>query len=157
LIVTRRRIWSSFALSAAVALSIAAGRPLSRSETPIAARRSITTVWDSVYSLAQAARGESAYVKGCARCHGASLGGVDQSPPLAGSGFLGNWNGLPLSDLQERIRTTMPPDSIGLYDRPFVTDVIAYVLKANGFPAGAGDLSPETERLKTITVQSAKP
>lgn len=149
---TRRRILIAFALSVAVALSLAARRPL----TPLAAPRS-TTVWDSVYSLAQATRGESAYVKGCARCHGASLGGVDQSPPLTGSGFLGNWNGLPLSDLQDRIRTTMPPDSIGLYDRPFVTDVIAYMLKANGFPAGAGDLSPETERLKTITVQSAKP
>jgi mono/diheme cytochrome c family protein len=152
LTVTRRRILITFALSVAVAASLSAGRPL----RPLAAPRS-TTVWDSVYSLAQASRGESAYVKACARCHGPSLGGVDQSPPLAGSGFLGNWNGLPLSDLQDRIRTTMPPDSIGLYDRPFVTDVIAYVLKANGFPAGAGDLSPETERLKTITVQSAKP
>jgi S-disulfanyl-L-cysteine oxidoreductase SoxD len=144
-------------LAFAVSLSIAARRSLARSDTPLASHRSITTVWDSVYSVAQAARGESAYVKGCARCHGASLGGVDQSPPLAGSGFLGNWNGLPLSDLQDRIRTTMPPDSLGLYDRPFVTDVIAYVLKANGFPAGASDLSPEPERLKTITVQSAKP
>jgi hypothetical protein len=155
----RRPFVVALALSLALSWSVAARRPLSRSDTPLAARRSLrwTTVWDSVYSLAQAARGESAYVKGCARCHGASLGGVDQSPPLAGGGFLGNWNGLPLSDLQERIRTSMPPDSIGLYDRPFVTDVIAYVLKANGFPAGAGDLSPETERLKTITVQSAKP
>src|SRR6266699_2992676 len=56
--------------------------------------------------------------------------------PLTGSAFLGNWNGLPLSDLQTRIRTTMPSDSVGIYDRQLVTDVIAYLLKANGFPAG---------------------
>ena len=125
-------------------------------QSPVAPRPAVT-VWDSVYSLGQAARGETAYVKACARCHGAALGGIDQSPPLTGSGFLGNWNGLPLSDLQDRIRNTMPPDSIGLYDRQFVTDVIAYVLKANAFPAGSTDLSPDGDRLKTITIQTAKP
>ena len=139
-----------FAAAIAVPLVIAARRPIARIPAP-------ATVWDSVYSPAQAARGESSYVKGCARCHQAALTGADQSPPLTGSGFLGNWNGLPLSDLQDRIRTTMPPDSIGLYDRQFVTDVIAYMLKMNGFPAGAGDLSPETDRLKAILVQTARP
>ena len=119
--------------------------------------RAPATVWDSVYSASQAARGESSYVKACARCHQASLGGADQSPPLVGSGFLGNWNGLPLSDLQDRIRTTMPPDSIGIVDRQLVTDVIAFMLKANGFPAGAADLPAEMERLKAITVQTARP
>lgn len=51
----------------------------------------------------------------------------------------------------------MPSDSIGLYDRQFVTDVIAYLLKMNGFPAGAGDLSPESDRLKAIIVQTTRP
>lgn len=123
-----------------------------RDDAPLA-----STVWDSVYSIAQASRGESAYVKGCARCHQASLGGADQSPPLTGGAFLGNWNGLPLSDLQDRIRNTMPPDSIGLYDRQFVTDVVAFMLKANGFPAGAADLPPDADRLKSITIQTNRP
>jgi hypothetical protein len=139
-----------FAAAFAVPLVIAAHEPITRIPAP-------ATVWDSVYSPAQAARGESSYVKGCARCHQASLSGADQSPALTGSGFLGNWNGLPLSDLQDRIRTTMPPDSIGLYDRQFVTDVIAYMLKMNGFPPGVGDLPPETDRLKAILVQAARP
>ena len=115
------------------------------------------TVWDSVYTVTQASRGETAYVKSCARCHQASLGGADQSPPLAGSAFLGNWNGVPLSDLQDRIRTTMPSDSVGIYDRQLVSDVMAYILKANGFPAGASDLPKETERLKEIMVQATRP
>lgn len=115
------------------------------------------TVWDSVYTASQASRGETAYVNSCARCHQTSLGGADQSPPLAGGAFLGNWNGVPLSDLQDRIRTTMPSDSVGIYDRQLVTDVMAYMLKVNGFPAGANDLPKETERLKEILVQAAKP
>jgi mono/diheme cytochrome c family protein len=115
------------------------------------------TVWDSVYSVPQAARGDSLYTRSCARCHQASLGGADESPALTGGGFLGNWNGLPLSDLQTRIRTTMPTDSVGIYDRQLVTDVIAYVLKMNSFPAGAADLPIDTEPLRQITLRSAKP
>jgi hypothetical protein len=154
-----QRALAVLAFSVVLPPLIAARRP--HPETPLPFRlstnRPSATVWDSVYSPQQASRGETSYVKACARCHGASLGGVDQSPPLIGSGFLGNWNGLPLSDLQERIRTTMPPDSIGLYDRQFVTDVMAYLLKTNGFPAGTAELSAETDRLKSIVVQAAKP
>jgi mono/diheme cytochrome c family protein len=115
------------------------------------------TVWDSVYSTAQAARGESAYAKGCARCHGAALSGGDQSPPLAGSAFLGNWNGQSLIDLHQRIKTTMPSDSIGIYDAKFITDVVAFVLKANGFPAGNSELPSADDTLKAIVIRASRP
>ncbi|MEO9034893.1 MAG: cytochrome c [Gemmatimonadaceae bacterium] len=115
------------------------------------------TVWDSVYSASQATRGESLYVKSCARCHKASLGGADESSPLVGSGFLGNWNALPLSDLSDRIRKTMPSDSVGIYDRQLVVDVMAYLLKMNGFPAGETDLPKDLDRLKDITIVATKP
>ena len=126
----------------------AAGRP------PQPATR---TVWDSVYSVAQAARGESAYAKGCARCHGAALTGGDQSPPLAGSAFLGNWNAQSLYDLHSRIKSTMPSDSIGIYDQKFITDVMAFMLKANGFPAGQTELSADNDSLKTVVIRAAHP
>ncbi len=112
------------------------------------------TTWDSVYTVAQAARGETLYVKSCARCHRESLSGADESPPLAGASFLANWNGLPLSNLEERIRTTMPTDSVGIYDRRVVTDVITYLLKANGFPAGGTELSSDS--LKTVVLRAEK-
>jgi len=125
----------------------------------LSARESLLakTVWDSVYSTAQAARGESAYAKGCARCHGAALTGGDQSPPLTGSAFLGNWNGQSLIDLQQRIKTTMPSDSIGIYDAKFVTDVVAFMLKANGFPAGAAELASDDAALKDIAIRTSRP
>ena len=141
-------------LSAAVAMvtlgaSVATGGVRSRP----AAR----TVWDSVYSANQAARGETAYAKGCARCHGATLTGGDQATPLTGPAFLGNWNGQSLIDLQQRIKTTMPSDSIGIYDAKFVTDVVAFMLKANGFPAGQAELSTENDSLKTIVIRASRP
>lgn len=137
-----------------VAAAFAGGRAGSLSAHESIAAKS---VWDSVYSLTQAARGESAYAKGCARCHGAALTGGDQSPPLAGSAFLGNWNGQSLIDLHQRIKTTMPSDSIGIYDASFITDVVAFMLKANGFPAGSADLSPEDSSLKEIAIRSSRP
>ena len=126
----------------------------SRGLTPTPAAR---TVWDSVYTAAQASRGETAYAKTCARCHGATLGGGDESPALTGGNFLGNWNGLPLSDLQKRIKTTMPSDSVGIYDQQLVTDVMAYMLKVNGFPAGQVELTKDAEALKEIMMQTARP
>jgi hypothetical protein len=74
-----------------------------------------------------------------------------------GGAFIGNWNGLALSELQTRIRNTMPPDSVGIYDRTLVTDVMAYILKANGFPAGAVELPKELDPLKEIVVQATRP
>ena len=135
------------------AIVIAASVAATKTATPAPPR----TVWDSVYSIAQAARGESAYAKGCARCHGAALTGGDQSPPLAGSAFLGNWNAQSLYDLHSRIKSTMPSDSIGIYDQKFITDVLAFMLKANGFPPGQAELPTDNDSLKSVVIRSAHP
>ena len=126
----------------------------SYSTLPRAATR---TVWDSVYTQAQASRGETAYAKTCARCHGASLGGGDESPALTGGNFLGNWNGLPVSDLQTRVKTTMPSDSVGIYPPQLVIDVISYLFKANGFPAGQVELPKEVDPLREIVIKTSRP
>jgi mono/diheme cytochrome c family protein len=117
----------------------------------------VRTVWDSVYSATQAARGETAYVKSCARCHKESLGGADESPAIAGAGFLANWNGETVGALHERIRTTMPPDDPGSLNRQLVTEVTAYMLKMNGFPAGSADLPTDLDSLKSIAIRASKP
>ena len=143
------RVALLFALAVTPAIAFAGGRATSR--------RVAKTVWDSVYTTAQAGRGETAYAKTCARCHGASLGGGDESPALTGGNFLGNWNGLPLSELQTRIKTTMPSDSVGVYEMQLVTDVMAFLLKSNGFPAGQVELSVQTDSLKEIVVKTSRP
>ena len=55
------------------------------------------------------------------------------------------------------IKTTMPSDTVGVYDIQLVTDVIAFMLKANGFPAGSVDLPKDAEPLKDITIKAGKP
>jgi len=124
---------------------------------PAAPHLAERTVWDSVFTAEQAARGEASYERTCARCHQSSLGGADEAPALAGATFLGKWNGLSLGDLHDRVRTTMPPREAGIYGRQLVTDVIAYLLSANEFPAGAGELPVDDVALRGIRVLVSRP
>lgn len=115
------------------------------------------STWDSVFTADQAARGQTAYSKTCARCHRETMAGGDEAPALTGSAFMSNWNGVTLAELHERLRTTMPTDTPGVYSRALVTDVIAYMLKFNGFPAGSAELSHENDALTGIRFVAARP
>jgi mono/diheme cytochrome c family protein len=115
------------------------------------------TTWDSVFTDEQATRGDSTYKKLCARCHMETLAGGDEAVELTGSAFMSSWNGQTLADLHERIRTSMPTDTPGVYSKQQVTDVIAYMLRFNGFPAGASVLTHENDALTGIRFVSSKP
>ena len=114
------------------------------------------TVWDGVFTDEQARRGETAYRQECSNCHGAELEGGDMTPPLVGGTFTSNWNDLTLGDLFERIRATMPLDKPGTLSRQQNADVVAFVLKANLWPAGATELARDLGALKQIRIQSYK-
>ena len=115
------------------------------------------SVWDGVFTEEQAKRGEAAYLQECVNCHGPGLEGGDMTPSLVGGVFTSNLNDLSVGDLFERIRITMPLDRPGKLSRQQNADVIAFVLKANSFPAGATDLSRDLAALKQIRIQSSKP
>jgi S-disulfanyl-L-cysteine oxidoreductase SoxD len=115
------------------------------------------SVWDGVYTEAQAGRGQALYSQNCASCHGETLAGAEEAPALAGSDFLSNWSGLTAGDLFERIRTTMPLNNPGGLSRPVMCDILAYILSANKFPAGQTELPTATEVLRLIRIDQAKP
>ena len=125
-----------------------------RAQAPEAESRS---VWDGVYTEDQARRGEPVYVKECAACHGALLTGGESAPPLTGGAFLANWNGLTLGDLFDRIRKTMPQSNPGHLTRQQDADILAFMLSVNKFPAGKTELYRQSEMLKEIRFESAKP
>ena len=98
---------------------------------------------DGVYTAAQAAAGRAVYEQACARCHQSNLQGSFEAPPLAGESFLRFWGDLGPRDLYERTRSSMPPDEDPLADEAYV-DVVAYLLQANGAPAGDAPLTATT-------------
>jgi mono/diheme cytochrome c family protein len=115
------------------------------------------SVWDGVYTSEQAARGASLYANNCASCHGSALGGGESAPPLTGGEFFSNWNGLTLGDLFERIRISMPADRPGKLSRAEDADVLAFMRSVSQFPPGKTELERQTEALKQIRIDSAKP
>jgi S-disulfanyl-L-cysteine oxidoreductase SoxD len=115
------------------------------------------TTQDGVYTDAQAKRGEQTYANACASCHGADLSGSGQAPALGDADFNKEWDGLPLSDLFERIHATMPADAPGTMKPQEVADVMAFIFAKAHIPAGAADLPSEIAALKPIAYAAPKP
>jgi cytochrome c len=139
------RIWLASGILIAAGVVGAAGQGSPRS------------VWDGVYTEAQAVRGEKVSAEHCARCHGQTLTGAEAAPALVGDLFNANWGGVPLGDLLERIRVSMPLDMPGSVSRQQNVDVIAYMLKLGKIPAGTVELATDTAVLGQITFQSNRP
>ena len=151
----RHVLFATFALFALIAGFTLAG--------PLAAQAPTRTVQDGVYSDAQATRGQALYAQRCAGCHGPALEGA-QAPPLAGDAFVGKFRQEPLSALFIKIRYTMPPAppvaaEPGAGKQPQVpprltpgqgADLVAHVLKTNGFPAGKADFPAADATTSTV-------
>jgi len=115
------------------------------------------SVWNGVYTEEQAERGRELYATQCIMCHGESLEGGGSVHALVGAEFAANWNGLSMGDLLDRTRTTMPMNKPGTLSRQQVADLLAFVLSANKFPAGAAELPRQAELLAQITFLATKP
>jgi quinoprotein glucose dehydrogenase len=125
---------------------------------PSAARQeSVRSIWDGVYTDAQAERGRQIYETRCVNCHGESLQGVGEASALTGPGFSADFNGATLGDILERTRKTMPQDHPGTMSRQQVADVLAFVFSFNKFPAGGAELPTQTEALNQIKFLATKP
>ncbi len=115
------------------------------------------SVWSGVFTDAQADQGAAVYKTHCVSCHGESLAGGEQVPALRGVTFGATWESVPLADLFERMRKTMPPGKSGTVTRPEYASILAYLLKMNGMPAGNDLLPGDSATLAAITFQSNKP
>ena len=143
---------------ATIFLATAAHRDVSATSASRPVRREPTrTVWDSVYSDSQAVRGDSLYKAGCARCHGAELKGGDEGSALAGEPLFLTWEGKTVGEMTEQVRLSMPPDNPKSLSRNQVSDVMAYVMAKNGFPAGPKPLPADVDSLKNIKLLQKHP
>ena len=112
------------------------------------------TIWDGVYSDAQAERGHTLYMQSCSRCHGADLAGTYEIPPLVGR-FMPYYSGSSLDALFDYVSTAMPLDHPGMLPASANADIVAYLLKANNLPPGPQELAPEA--MKSIGFEARPP
>jgi len=115
------------------------------------------TTRDGVYTDTQAKRGEEIYAKSCASCHAPDLSGSGQAPALADVDFAKEWDNQPLSDLFERIRTTMPADAPGTLKPAEVADVMAFLFSKARMPAGSIELPSDAATLNAIRFTAPAP
>lgn len=126
------------------------------------ARLADRSVWDSVFTTAQAARGDSIYKAGCVTCHGNALQGgttadFGDSAPLVGPPFMANWGGQTLADLYDKIFSSMPADKPKTLDKQVIVDVMAHILNQNHFPAGSNELVADHDQLNQVKITPTRP
>ena len=102
------------------------------------------SVWDGAYTTEQADRGRTAYAGNCAECHGSELEGREGTR-LIGDKFWTDWGDQSVADLLAYIAKNMPASEdgslAGTLSPATYADIVAHILRANGFPAGARELS----------------
>jgi mono/diheme cytochrome c family protein len=99
------------------------------------------TVWDGVYTDAQATRAATVFNDSCARCHTLESQG---NRPLSGEKFWEGYTQRTVAELLTYVRTSMPNGNPGSLPADSYNDLVALILKSNGFPAGTSALVPET-------------
>jgi mono/diheme cytochrome c family protein len=120
------------------------------------ARRS---VWDGVYTDAQATRGREAYAYSCATCHRPDLEGDPgrDVPALYGEDFIGEWSKYTVKDLFDLIMKSMPKDSPGSLRAETYVDIVTYLLQANEFPSGGQELAADATVLERVGIDKTPP
>jgi mono/diheme cytochrome c family protein len=100
-----------------------------------------------VYTAAQATKGQELFAGRCQSCH---------SPTThTGPNFFANWaEGRPLWGLVSFVRTEMPYDSPGTLTNEEYSQVVAYLLKQNGLPAGNEELPTADAALQAIKFEA---
>ena len=105
------------------------------------------TAWDGVYTEAQASRGTMAFNQSCAGCHALAAQG---KAPLVGDAFWKSFAQKNVGELLEFVSTYMPNGKPGSLTGDTYRDIVAVMLKSNGFPAGAAELGPGTAGAQII-------
>ncbi|MDE0475776.1 MAG: PQQ-binding-like beta-propeller repeat protein [Gammaproteobacteria bacterium] len=119
---------SALAVTAASVPCLAAGQQIEATGAP-------------TYTHEQAVAGEAVYREACADCHLANLRGDFEAPELAGGSFRSYWGDVPIGELLENIRLTMPEDAPESLSDAEYAAVVAYIIRENGGILGGVSLA----------------
>jgi mono/diheme cytochrome c family protein len=109
---------------------------------PLSAASFVARDTTPLYTAEQAASGTAIFEKVCVECH--------EPADYAGNKFREKWNGKPMIDLYDYIRTKMPDDKPESLTRDEYADALAYILKENGVPAGPTKIAPDSAAMSAI-------
>src|SRR5207344_1415365 len=88
------------------------------------------TVWDGVFTDAQADRASGTFSQSCERCHTLASQGTR---PLSGDKFWEGYTQKTVGDLLTFVKTNMPNGNGGSLSASTYNDLVALILKSNNF------------------------
>jgi len=124
-------------------------------EVAVTARQ--RSVVPGIYTSAQANRGAVLYCDSCESCHAPDLAGGKVVPEMVGPTFIARWSGRMVGRLYERVLESMPEDDLSSVSRQEKADIVAFILRANGFPAGDDELADRNEILDQFLFEAVTP
>jgi mono/diheme cytochrome c family protein len=102
-----------------------------------------TAIWSGVYTMAQAARGQTRYEASCRSCH--------QDGPRRADAFMREWGGTGLESVFNLIKVSMPAGAPSSLSDDAYLDIVAYMLQVNAFPSGGTELTAGA--IKSIKIE----
>ena len=106
---------------------------------PLAAQTaSRRTVWDGAYTETQSTRGSAAFGASCAGCHSLTSEG---RTPLVGDIFWKGFSQKTVGEMIDFVTNAMPNGNPRSLTEAAYTDIVAFLLKSNGLPAGTAELA----------------
>jgi mono/diheme cytochrome c family protein len=121
------------------ALALCGPEPVAWSPEPfVSLAAQEKTVDQGVYTAAQAARGAKTFDTNCTGCH-REPGGTAQI--LAGERFVKTFGDATLQTVFTTIKTTMPRNAPGSLTDAEYTDIVAHLLRINGYADGMSELA----------------
>ncbi len=99
------------------------------------------TLWDGIYTEAQATRGNQVFSSTCSNCH--TLG-TEGNRPLSGQKFWDSYAQRTVGNLFDFVSKNMPNGAgqAGTLSPTTYADLVALILRSNGVPAGTTELVP---------------
>ena len=118
--------------------------------------RGVPSAEEGVYTQAQAERGSAVFRVACAGCHSADAAGTTRPAPGAvrssllplGGSRLARWGNA--RDLYDKMRRTMPAGAQGVLSRDAYVDILAFLLRELGVPAGSQPLVDSVNGMRSI-------
>ncbi len=94
----------------------------------------------ALYTAAQASAGAQKFLANCSMCHGKDLSGI-AGPALKGKNFASAKANFHVSDVFRIVSTNMPATQPGSLSHEDYTQIMAFLLQQNGYPAGNAPLT----------------
>lgn len=94
----------------------------------------------ALYTAQQATAGQAVFEQHCSMCHGKALQGIS-GPTLIGQNFAAPSNNFTVSAIFDEISQQMPAGAPGSLSHKDYTEVMAFILQKNGYPAGKTPLT----------------